>query len=221
LVDKTKAVAVVTLYQAGNGIFHLFDKVLVLDEGRQIYYGPANMAKAYFENLGFICPPGANIADFLTSSTVETERRFKAGYEDSAPKTAQELEIAYRNSDIARQMQADIIPLEELEQETVIAKKALEDDQPNHKSPLQTSYTIGFGHQILACVQRDIQVMLGDKASFGMQQIAAIIQSLCAGSLFYNLPDSSAGIFSRSGAIFYPMVFFNVRLQYSTQKTRN
>ncbi|KFY41728.1 hypothetical protein V494_02834 [Pseudogymnoascus sp. VKM F-4513 (FW-928)] len=210
LVDKTKAVAVVTLYQAGNGIFDLFDKVLVLDEGRQIYYGPANMAKAYFENLGFICPQGANIADFLTSSTVETERRFKAGYEHSCPKTAQELEMAYRNCDLAREMQVDTIPLEELEQETIIAKKALQDDQPNHKSPLQTSYTIGFGHQILACVQRDIQIMLGDKASFGMQQVAALIQSLCSGSLFYNLPDSSAGIFPRSGAIFYPLVFFNL-----------
>lgn len=211
MVDKTKAVAVVTLYQAGNGIFDLFDKVLVLDEGRQIYYGPTNMAKGYFEDLGFVCPTGANVADFLTSSTVETERRFKAGYEHSAPKTARELEMAYRNSDLARNMQADIIPLEELEQETTAAKKALQDDQPNYKSPLQTSYTIGFGRQVFACVQRDIQVMLGDKASFGMQQIAALIQSLCSGSLFYNLPDSSAGIFARSGAIFYPLVFYNVR----------
>lgn len=30
----------VTLYQAGNGIYEHFDKVLVLDEGKQIYYGP-------------------------------------------------------------------------------------------------------------------------------------------------------------------------------------
>lgn len=208
-----------TLYQAGNGIFDLFDKVLVLDEGRQIYYGPANMAKGYFEDLGFVCPIGANIADFLTSSTVKTERRFKAGYEHSAPKTAQELEMAYRNSDLARNMQVDIIPLEELDHETTGAKKALQDDQPNYKSPLQTSYTIGFGRQVFACVQRDIQVMLGDKASFGMQQIAALIQSLCSGSLFYNLPDSSAGIFARSGAIFYPLVFYNVRSQYSTERT--
>ncbi|KAH1295275.1 hypothetical protein KXX11_008424, partial [Aspergillus fumigatus] len=30
--------SIVTLYQAGNGIYDLFDKVLVLDEGKQIYY---------------------------------------------------------------------------------------------------------------------------------------------------------------------------------------
>ncbi|CAG8927351.1 unnamed protein product [Penicillium salamii] len=31
---------IVTLYQVGNGIFDLFDKVFVLDEGKQIFYGP-------------------------------------------------------------------------------------------------------------------------------------------------------------------------------------
>lgn len=212
MADKAKQVAVVTLYQAGNGIFDLFDKVLVLDEGRQIYYGPANMAKAYFEDLGFICPPGANVADFLTSSTVATERRFKPGYEHSAPKTAEELETVYRNSNLAKKMQADILPLAEFEQETNNAKKSLQDDQPKYKLPLQGSYTIGLGHQILACVKRDIEVILGDKASIGMQQIAALIQSLCSGSLFYNLPDTSSGVFTRSGAIFYPLVFYNVSL---------
>jgi hypothetical protein len=99
-----------------------------------------------------------------------------------------------------------------LDQETTIAKESLEDDKPKHKSPLQGSYTIGFGRQILACLQRDVQIMLGDKASFFMQQTAAVIQSLCAGSLFYNLPVSSAGIFPRTGAVFYPLVFFNVSL---------
>ena len=28
---------IATLYQAGNGIFEQFDKVLVLDEGKQIF----------------------------------------------------------------------------------------------------------------------------------------------------------------------------------------
>lgn len=44
---------IVTLYQAGNGIYNLFDKVLVLDEGKQIYYGPAAAAKPFMEDLGF------------------------------------------------------------------------------------------------------------------------------------------------------------------------
>lgn len=66
MTDIFGLASIVTLYQAGNGIFEQFDKVLVLDEGKQIYYGPAKMAKHFMEDIGFFCPDGANVADFLT-----------------------------------------------------------------------------------------------------------------------------------------------------------
>lgn len=79
-LDYTKAIramtdifgmaSIVTLYQAGNGIYNLFDKVLVLDEGKQIYYGPMKQARPFMEELGFICDDSANVADFLTGVTV-------------------------------------------------------------------------------------------------------------------------------------------------------
>jgi ATP-binding cassette subfamily G (WHITE) protein 2 (SNQ2) len=66
MTDIFGLASIVTLYQAGNGIFDQFDKVLVLDEGKQMYYGPAKMAKQFMEDVGFFCPDGANVADFLT-----------------------------------------------------------------------------------------------------------------------------------------------------------
>lgn len=59
--------SIVTLYQAGNGIYNLFDKVLVLDEGKQIYYGPAAQAKPFMEELGFVYTDGANIGKSPTA----------------------------------------------------------------------------------------------------------------------------------------------------------
>lgn len=61
MTDVQGLSTIVTLYQAGNGIYNLFDKVLVLDEGKQIYYGPAAEAKPFMENLGFVYTDGANI----------------------------------------------------------------------------------------------------------------------------------------------------------------
>lgn len=43
----------VSLYQAGNAITNLFDKILVLAEGQTIYFGPRKDAQAYMEGLGF------------------------------------------------------------------------------------------------------------------------------------------------------------------------
>lgn len=69
MTDVQGLSTIVTLYQAGNGIYNLFDKVLVLDEGKQIYYGPAAEAKPFMENLGFVYTDGANIGMGPTTLT--------------------------------------------------------------------------------------------------------------------------------------------------------
>lgn len=52
--DVTGKTTVVTLYHAGESIYEL-DKVLVMDEGRMLFQGPADEAKKYFEDLRFWC----------------------------------------------------------------------------------------------------------------------------------------------------------------------
>jgi ABC-type multidrug transport system ATPase subunit len=49
MTDISNRTTFVTLYQAGEGIYRLMDKVLVIEEGRMIYQGPAKDAKAYFQ----------------------------------------------------------------------------------------------------------------------------------------------------------------------------
>ena len=49
--------ACVSIYQAPQSAYDLFDKAVVLYEGRQIFFGRADAAKQYFINLGFECPP--------------------------------------------------------------------------------------------------------------------------------------------------------------------
>jgi len=70
LTDIFGLASIVTLYQAGNGIYNLFDKVLVLDEGKEIYYGPMKEARPFMEDMGFVCHDSENVADFLTGVTV-------------------------------------------------------------------------------------------------------------------------------------------------------
>lgn len=55
--DVVGRTTLVTLYQAGESIYELMDKVLVIDDGRMLFQGPANEAKQYFEDLGYLCPP--------------------------------------------------------------------------------------------------------------------------------------------------------------------
>ena len=56
MTDVSKRTTFVTLYQAGESIYELMDKVMVIDAGRMLYQGPANEAREYFQSLGFFCP---------------------------------------------------------------------------------------------------------------------------------------------------------------------
>jgi hypothetical protein len=55
----------VPLYQAGDGIYDLFDKVMVIDKGRQVYFGSASEARSYFEGLGYKSLPRQSTASYL------------------------------------------------------------------------------------------------------------------------------------------------------------
>lgn len=57
MTDISHRTTMVTLYQAGESLYQLMDKVLLIEQGQMLYQGPASEAKAYFEGLGFLCHP--------------------------------------------------------------------------------------------------------------------------------------------------------------------
>lgn len=71
---SSKMTSFVSLYQAGEGIYEQFDKVLLIDKGQQIYFGPANRAREHMLSLGWKDKPRQTTADFLTGCTDENER---------------------------------------------------------------------------------------------------------------------------------------------------
>lgn len=54
--DLSDVASVVSLYQAPQAAYDLFDRVTVICEGRQVFFGPPQDTKRYFEDLGFPCP---------------------------------------------------------------------------------------------------------------------------------------------------------------------
>ena len=208
LTDTLGIATIVTLYQAGNGIYDLFDKVLVLDEGKQVYYGPIEHARPFMESQGFICGDGANVADFLTGVTVPSERQIKPDFESRFPRNNIELEKAYRESPTKAIMDRELeYPnTQEAKANTEAFCHAISLDKSNHL-PQKSPYTVSFLAQIKACVTRQYQIIWGDKATFIIKQGSTIVQALISGSLFYNAPDNSAGLFIKGGALFLALLF--------------
>ncbi|KAI9333965.1 P-loop containing nucleoside triphosphate hydrolase protein [Obelidium mucronatum] len=64
---------VATIHQPSSEIFHLFDDLLLLADGRIMYQGPAHDAIDYFRKLGYPCPKTSNPADFFFYHIVNNE----------------------------------------------------------------------------------------------------------------------------------------------------
>jgi len=208
MTDVLGLSSIVTLYQAGNGIYDLFDKVLVLDEGQQIYYGPANQAKSFMEGLGFEYTDGANVADFLTGVTVPTERRILSGFEDRFPRTASEICQAYEQTETKANMEKEYSypDSEEARQNTANFEEGVRYEK--HKGlPKKSPLTVSFVSQVRGAVIRQYQLLWGDKPTFIIKQGSTVAQSLIAGSLFYNAPENSSGLFVKGGALFFSLLF--------------
>lgn len=62
---------IATQYQASQEIYEQFDKVLVMQDSRSVYFGPTAGALPYFESIGMFCPKRRSIPDFLGSLSVQ------------------------------------------------------------------------------------------------------------------------------------------------------
>jgi ABC-type multidrug transport system permease subunit len=79
--------------------------------------------------------------------------------------------------------------------------------EKHHQLPANSPLTVSFATQVKACVTRQYQIIWGDKATFLIKQISTLAQALIAGSLFYNAPNNSGGLFIKSGALFFSLLF--------------
>jgi ABC-type multidrug transport system ATPase subunit/ABC-type multidrug transport system permease subunit len=74
LVKSYNRTVVFTIHQPRSNIVALFDQLVLLAQGRTVYSGPFSKCQNYFDNIGYACPPGFNIADYLVDLTMHASR---------------------------------------------------------------------------------------------------------------------------------------------------
>ncbi|KAF2501031.1 hypothetical protein BU16DRAFT_522087 [Lophium mytilinum] len=70
LVKNYNRTVVFTIHQPRSNIVALFDQLILLAKGRTVYSGPFSSCQPYFDDIGYPCPPGFNIADYLIDLTM-------------------------------------------------------------------------------------------------------------------------------------------------------
>ena len=203
----------------------LFDKVTVLYEGRQIYFGPAKHARNYFERIGFECPATQTTPDFLTSMTSPSERRVRTGFENTTPRTSDDFAKCWKDSPERLQLLQIIDeygkahPFGGDSHVNFALSRTLEKSgKQRQKSP----FTFSYWRQVKLCMWREVHKIKNSKQSHDMcvqdvylpisdpaVPLTMLTVNLCEcviiASIFYSLPSTTASFFKR-GAVLFMMV---------------
>ncbi|KJZ71808.1 hypothetical protein HIM_08828 [Hirsutella minnesotensis 3608] len=198
----------VSMYQAPQTAYDLFDKVLLIYEGRQIYFGPAAQAKDYFVRLGFECPPRQTTPDFLTSMTFPAERIPRCG--SHPPRTSDEFASAWQNSPEYKALRAD---MEEYKRQHPIdgpdadTFRRLKKAQQASGQRLNSPYSLTYGQQVQLCAWRGWARFWADPGPSLWVMVGNIIMALIMSSLFYNMQQDTNSFYGRAVILFMAILF--------------
>ncbi|KAJ8078446.1 Multidrug resistance protein [Marasmius tenuissimus] len=201
--------AIVAIYQASQDIYDVFDKVTILYEGRQIYFGRADAAKKFFVDLGFECPERQTTADFLTSLTNPAERKARPGYESRVPRTPDEFVKAWQCSNDHKALCQEIEDFNqrypasaERVDQFRLGRRLMQSKGQRPESP----YTISVPMQVKLCLCRAFQRLRGDMSMALTSIFGNFIMALIVSSIFYNMPVDTSSFYGRSALLFYAVL---------------
>ncbi|KAJ5768322.1 CDR ABC transporter [Penicillium manginii] len=211
LSDLAGSSHLVAAYQASQNIYDIFDKVVVLYEGRQVFFGQAKVAKEFFERQGWVCPPRQTTGDFLTSVTNPDERQAQPGMENRVPRTPEDFEKFWLNSPEYTQLQKEITdyekeyPLEADSSAAIELQEKKRGKQAKHTRP-KSPYIISVPMQIKLNTVRAYQRLWNDAAATVSTVVSNIIMALIIGSVFYNSPAMTSGFQARGATLFFAVL---------------
>ena len=209
--NMTKITSLVTIYQASENIYKLFDYVTVLYLGRQVYFGPINEAVGYFERMGYLKAPRETSSEFLTSVTDPLARTLKPGV-ISAPNTADEFEEYWKNSpEFAKLAQSidEKIQASNKEETHDTFRHVLQVEKQKYTSK-SSAYTVNYFEQLKLCCIRRAHDSWNNRAYAVTLFLAASIQAFIIGSMYYNITNETVGAFARGGVLFFSLLYFSI-----------
>jgi ATP-binding cassette, subfamily G (WHITE), member 2, SNQ2 len=110
ITDLRKTATIVSLSQASEALYSLFDKVCIIYDGRMAYFGPGrDVVKSYLEKMGYVPANRQTTADFIVAVTDPNARIQKEGWNGPPPpKTAEEFAAYFLQSEFGRRNKDDI-----------------------------------------------------------------------------------------------------------------
>ncbi|KAJ2761721.1 hypothetical protein IWQ56_005196 [Coemansia nantahalensis] len=180
-----------TIHQPSARIFNTFDKVILLSQGRIVYFGPTSTAIDYFAGIGYPCPVHENPADYfvdlmtLDYRSDEALAKSRERVQSLADAFAQNEKGAVASSAATAATTDKSSP--ELDAEAAAA----------HSLPRNNWF-----YEYATLARRDWLNLLRNAPFLAGQLVQGVFMSLLIGFMFFNLKLDSLGAQNRLGVAF-------------------
>ena len=169
--SKEDLSVMLSIHQPNTKILNLFDNIMLLDQGRCIFFGSLSEANAYFTRIGFQCPHSVTPTDyFLQISDSNFKYTENFNFHDAYVESSE-----YTNLKTFLDSQKD----------------SLKPKKFNHK-------TAPYWYQFYVLVYREFALAYRDPTLYYFQVALMLIFGFITGAVFFQLPqgvDANFNIF--------------------------
>uniref|UniRef100_K3WZM1 ABC transporter domain-containing protein n=2 Tax=Globisporangium ultimum (strain ATCC 200006 / CBS 805.95 / DAOM BR144) TaxID=431595 RepID=K3WZM1_GLOUD len=200
-IAKTfRKTVVIALLQPSPEVFSLFDDVMILNEGELMYHGPREQVVDYFQSLGFVCPPGRDVADYLLDLGTNQQYQYQVALPGSSkhPRLASEFAEVFRRSDVHGNM---LQTLEAPYGADLLANVG------NHMEQMPEFHQ-SFWDNTRVLMRRQLMVTLRNTAFIKGRGIMVIMMGLIYSSTFYQFNPTNAQV--AIGIMFQAILFLSL-----------
>ncbi|MCE0481827.1 ABC transporter G member 25 [Datura stramonium] len=201
LAQKGKTI-ITSVHQPSSRVFQMFNSVLVLSEGRCLYFGKGSEAMNYFESVGFSPSFPMNPADFLLD-LANGVCQFDGVSEKERPNVKQTLVSTYNNL-LSPKVKAAC-----LETTSTVPKEILNRGNCSCSSSKRTctSCVSNWFNQFSILLQRGLKERRHETFNY-LRVFQVIAASLLAGSMWWH--SDYRDIQDRLGLLFFISIFWGV-----------
>ncbi|KAL8279483.1 hypothetical protein RQP46_008045 [Phenoliferia psychrophenolica] len=226
MTQSAGSTAAVAIYQSSQSAYDVFDKVIVLYEGYEIYFGRCGDAKEFFTSRGYICPARQTTADFLTSLTNPAERVIAPGWE------SKEFSKVWKESPERAQLLEDI---KAYEARYPLGGATLEQFRKSRKAAqakgmsIKDPYTLSIPQQIELCMVRGFQRLKADQANmwitilgnfFMALIVASVVEKHQRFALYHPFAEALSSMLCDMPTKILVAITFNLALYFMTNLRR-
>ncbi|TRY74914.1 hypothetical protein TCAL_04988 [Tigriopus californicus] len=178
---------IITIHQPSSQVFEMFNKVLLLANGRVAFHGSRENAEGFFRSMNMIVPQYFNPADFYVQKLAMV-----AGKREESEAQIQQICDTFQSSTWGSQLS------DKLDKNASPDASA---SQPSTRVAI-SKYKVSWWQQFSALMTRTYLATIKEPLIAKVKIMSTLVVSLVLGFIYYGQKHDQAGIMNINGAIF-------------------